>query len=122
MASSVLDKETLATVVENEGVVLLVRGRTASITQSGTRSESVDITAEVLEVIHGKMGQNISLRRYTGKGDVVIESGKLYVVAAIPNARFGTALQLIGEVATDDSARSTLVEAHRTAIKALQSR
>ena len=122
MAVPVLHKETLVAAIENKGVVLLVRGSTATITQPGTRGESVDITAEVLEEIHGKAGKSISLRRYTSKGDVVITPGKLYVVAAIPNPRFGAALQLLDYVVCDDKKRSASIEAHQAAIKMLQSK
>jgi hypothetical protein len=120
MPVPVLKKEALQSAIENNGVVLLIRGTTASVTQPGTRSESVDITAEVLELILGKADKTISLRRYTSKGDVVIVPGKLFVVAAIPNARYGTAFELLGEVATDETKRPAAVEAHRAAIKKLQ--
>ena len=122
MTAPILKKEVLLSAIENKGVVLLIRGTTASVTQSGTRGESVDITAEVLEQIQGKADKTISLRRYTSKGDVVIAPGKLFVVAAIPNARYGTAFELLGHVATDEKKKAASVEAHQAAIKKLQSK
>ena len=122
MTAPILKKEALLSAIENKGVVLLIRGTTASVTQSGTRGESVDITAEVLEQIQGKADKTISLRRYTSKGDVVIAPGKLFVVAAIPNARFGTSFELLGHVVTDEKKQATSVVAHQAAIKKLQSK
>jgi hypothetical protein len=121
MTMPLLDKESLVSAIENNGVVLLIRGSTASITQPDTRSESVDITAQVLEAIHGKAEKIVLLRRYTRKGDVVITPGKLYLVAAIPNSRFGTVLQLLDHLVCDDKKISASVEAHRAEIKKLQS-
>jgi len=78
-----------------EGVVALVRVTRATLEHPGTRSESVQITAETVTPLRGTPAKPLLMRRFTSKGDTVLEQGKQYMVAAVPDQR-SEAIQLIG--------------------------
>lgn len=99
-----------------EGVVALVKVTRAALQNPGTRSESVQIDAEIVTSIRGASPKPLVMRRFTSKGDPVLETGKQYVVAAVPDQR-SEAMQLIGFVPVPPGQEQAAVEAHRGAIE-----
>lgn len=75
------------------------------------------LQVRVHEILWGKAGKEIELRRYTSKSDTVLKPKGLYIVAAGKLPRFAPAFQLLGfsEVKPGQEQRS--LEAHRLMIQ-----
>lgn len=99
-----------------EGVVALVRVTRAALQHAGTRSETAQIDLEIVTSLRGPSPKPLVVRRFTSKGDTLMETGKLYMVAAVPDQRTEDALQLIGFVPVAAGQEGAAVESHRAAL------
>lgn len=122
MQIPMIDRQTVSRVLKENGVIVVIRVKSAQVLLAGTRSEHANITGEVLEPVLGEPGKTLELRRYTSKGDPLLQAGSEYVVAAVPNARYGTALQLEGFVPTNDQSREQAAAEHRKLVESLSNR
>lgn len=114
-----IDKGTLQRVVNEDGVVAIVRVTKAEVMRAGTRAESVSIDVEVKQRIHGNLPDVVEIRRYTSNSDIVLQVGRHYAVALEEVTRYAPALQLSGFVPVADDVIDSSAEAHRVAIEKL---
>ncbi len=114
-----INPEALRRVIDEQGVLAVVQIKQVQVQLGGTRSEHVEITAETLDTLFGAPRQVLQLRRYTSKGDTLLRLGCEYVVAAVPNPRYGDAMQLEDFVPTSDNQRAESAAQHRALVQSV---
>ena len=80
------------------GVVAVVTVTSAQLEHAGTRSQQARITAKIERLLHGQAGSDITLVRFSSGTDTVLTLHHSYVVAAINNATYAPALELVEAV------------------------
>ena len=108
-----IEQSVIDQAMEEGGGLFVVKVTKAAVDQSGTRSESARIEAEVVRTIRGTAGARVSLRSYTSGGNTVLTPGSMYVVATFADKRFAPALDLLGYAATSEAQLEASVKLHQ---------
>ena len=118
-AVETIDRDVLATILEEGGFVAIVRVVDTTIRLPGTRNERFAATVEVLHRLHGELADTITIQRFTSGGDLVLHPGRIYAVALQDIAAFSEDPTLVGQLEVAESDVATSVARHQEVLASL---